>query len=290
MNSQEIQAIIDVIPEWKSDARATPRPLWEIALQLARRNELTEKRHEENLRQRDEFLMDPLSERIKASLGLADPEPGKTDPVGERGTMRKIGVADACIHCGAHRRSISWQEQCPALVAHQKPELGKAIAAALRSCAQTILENQMKPTHASDYLNSYADAVQSHEARREDAVSERSNGWGLFHRLWTKAVMNESYVKAEWMELERMLPKWFRPDRPVPAASTNPPEDSPHPQAVAPAPESGSKPQEPEDWERVRDELRARNLMARTDKEQSSVPRPGWSGRADDSPRSEEQS
>ncbi len=34
----------------------------------------------------------------------------------------------------------------------------------LRACAQTILENQMNPAAASDYLNSYADAVQANVA------------------------------------------------------------------------------------------------------------------------------
>jgi hypothetical protein len=44
----------------------------------------------------------------------------------------------------------------------------KRTVAALRSCARTILEEQLNPVKASDYLNKYADAVLSHEAWHSD--------------------------------------------------------------------------------------------------------------------------
>jgi hypothetical protein len=41
------------------------------------------------------------------------------------------------------------------------------------------------------------------------AASPENDLWPMFHRLWTKAVGKEDYVKLEWMQLEALIfDKW----------------------------------------------------------------------------------
>jgi len=42
---------------------------------------------------------------------------------------------------------------------------------------------------------------------------EREDIHALFHKLWTKAVGTESYVKTEWIELERKIIELVKVER-----------------------------------------------------------------------------
>jgi hypothetical protein len=146
MTSQEIKNRIRDIPTSKPGRRISVA-WWarEIAYQLAATREWEQKRHEEKLKQRDDFLTGDLNDFVPDTPG----EYTKTGPFPQFGYPFPTDLADS-----------------------EPADRDNRTAASLRSCARTILENQMKPTDASDYLNSYADAVLAHEASRQAPVSD----------------------------------------------------------------------------------------------------------------------
>jgi len=150
-------------------------------------------------------------------------EPGKSDLVGERRDKLQelYSAAKALLqiegppsdpehhqHWGRLAKAVKAVGFLPMDSTDSLPEIGKRTAAVLRSCARTILENQMKPTHVSDYLNSYADVVMSHEASRESQpkpaksgfplIAQESSGrWGLWYGAGIPARSYNTKAEAE---------------------------------------------------------------------------------------------
>lgn len=163
MNRLQIQKYIDQTEDAAKRGKLEALqalPLWEIALQLAVQNEQAQKRHEENIQQRDAFL-------------LTDPEPSKTNPFGERGEWHQgeaLEIADELLNTIGHsssrerdKRAIALEMQQYALrfaLARQPFNGTAATAAVLRRCALTIQENDLDRIKAVDYLMVYADKIE----------------------------------------------------------------------------------------------------------------------------------